>query len=278
MSRHSPPMIVSNLPDGRVGRVARHPRAGFAVCEFALPAGYRMDPHEHDRAGLVVPLAGSWRGSSEAGVTEAAGETVVVLPEGMPHRESTGPEGSRCLLVTVERSPGRAAIDLERPGERTRPDLVRLGRHLRREIREEPVDSLLVESLLLGLFEARPEPPLEDPAKAPPWMRRVVELVHDRYADPLTHEEIAGEAGVSREHLARTFRRVTGLALGAWVRRLRVQEAARRLQRDDGSLGQIAHGCGFADQSHMTRVFRGHFATTPGAYRRRLSGESSRVS
>lgn len=35
------------------------------------------------------------------------------------------------------------------------------------------------------------------------------------------------------------------------------------------SLAQIAYECGFASQSHMTRLFQARFGTTPGRLRRK---------
>jgi AraC-like DNA-binding protein len=42
------------------------------------------------------------------------------------------------------------------------------------------------------------------------------------------------------------------------------------LIREGSSLRDAAAASGFADQSHMTRVFARHFGFTPGAWRRAL--------
>jgi transcriptional regulator GlxA family with amidase domain len=38
----------------------------------------------------------------------------------------------------------------------------------------------------------------------------------------------------------------------------------------DVPLADVAAACGFADQSHLTRVFSAHTGTTPARYRKRL--------
>jgi AraC family transcriptional regulator len=69
--------------------------------------------------------------------------------------------------------------------------------------------------------------------------------------------------------LARGFRHVWGESVGERLRRLRLEAARDALARPGSDLAEVAHACGFADQSHLTRAFRRAFGLTPGAYRRR---------
>lgn len=232
-----------------------------------------MEAHAHDRSGLVLPLTGRFRAIAGRRELEAVGDRVAVLPGDAPHRESVGPDGARCLLVVPEatRPLGGNGLDLDVPGDRLRPDLASLGRLLRRELHASGATATFVaEGLLLDLFGASPTEPSGNWGAAPAWIRRVEELVRDRFAEPLTHEEIAREVGVSREHLARSFHRFAGLPLGAFVRRVRLLRAARRLRDGRPTITQIAHQCGFADHSHLTRSFRRHFDQTPAEYRERV--------
>lgn len=257
---------------GRDGLVARYVTSGFAVCDFDLPAGYRMDPHAHSRSGVVLPLRGRYRAVLDGRGLDVSGDRIGILPAGARHRETAGEEGSRCLLVTADGAPrdGRRVLDLDEPRGVRRPDLVRLGRWLYAELRRaDAAAELVVESLLLDLFAPLPAGSREVPRGAPDWMGRVQQMIHDAFAEPLGHAEIAREAGVSREHLARTFRRLHGLPLGAYVRRIRVQEAARQLRTSRRRVSAIAARCGFSDQSHLTRTFRRHFDLTPTEYRSR---------
>ena len=53
----------------------------------------------------------------------------------------------------------------------------------------------------------------------------------------------------------------------AWLVQQRA-ERARALVRAGFTLGEAAIDAGFADQSHMTRVFVRQFGFTPGAWQR----------
>ena len=69
------------------------------------------------------------------------------------------------------------------------------------------------------------------------------------------------------ESLLRHFEKAFGLTPLAWLQQQRA-ERARGLIRRGASLAQAAASCGFADQSHMTRLFTRQFGFTPGAWQK----------
>ena len=75
--------------------------------------------------------------------------------------------------------------------------------------------------------------------------------------------------GLSRIQLLRAFAQATGLTPHAYLIQRRVQ-LARRLLRGGASLAEASAEAGFADQSHLHRVFLARHGYTPGAYARSL--------
>ena len=55
--------------------------------------------------------------------------------------------------------------------------------------------------------------------------------------------------------------------MGEYVRTLRVEHAARRIAASDDALVEIALEAGFADQSHLSRVFKLHTGMLPREFR-----------
>ncbi len=137
-----------------------------------------------------------------------------------------------------------------------------------RECREpDDLTPLVVEGLALETLAACARLRAGAGSAAPPWLRRVHELVQDRFRENLSMAEIAAVAGISADHLARAFRRHFGCTLGEHLRRLRIDFACERLAEGRDSLAAIALSAGFADQSHFTRVFRQRMGITPAAFR-----------
>ena len=101
-----------------------------------------------------------------------------------------------------------------------------------------------------------------------PWQLR---MAQELIAANLTREqslvEIADHCRLSVAHCARAFKASTGYTPHGWLQERRV-DRARDLMSTELSLGEIAIACGFADQSHFTRVFTRIAGTTPGAWRR----------
>ncbi|MED5616589.1 AraC family transcriptional regulator [Janthinobacterium sp. P210005] len=78
--------------------------------------------------------------------------------------------------------------------------------------------------------------------------------------------QLAEAAGLSPYQLIRAFRAATGLTPHAYQLNMHVNRARNRLQAGT-ALAQLAHELGFADQSHLQRVFKAHAGITPGRYR-----------
>jgi AraC family transcriptional regulator len=97
---------------------------------------------------------------------------------------------------------------------------------------------------------------------------RVRDRLHDAIAGGCCLEELAAEGGVHPAHLARSFRRHFRCTVGEYLRRLRVEEAGRRLANSDEPLVAVALAAGYADQAHFTKAFRRATGTTPAEYRR----------
>ncbi len=79
--------------------------------------------------------------------------------------------------------------------------------------------------------------------------------------------EIAREVGLSREGFIRKFAREIGMTPYAYRVAHRASRARAMLRRDCAP-AEAAQNAGFADQSHLGRVFRRNFGTTPAAYAR----------
>ena len=85
--------------------------------------------------------------------------------------------------------------------------------------------------------------------------------------DALTLPSIAHRVHSSPFHLARVFRRMTGLSLHQYRTRLRLRAALERLADRESDLTALALAHGFASHSHFSDAFRREFNVTPSAFR-----------
>jgi AraC-like DNA-binding protein len=101
-------------------------------------------------------------------------------------------------------------------------------------------------------------------------VRHARERLADDPSNPPSLAQLATLVGLGKYQLLRRFEQAYGMTPHAWLRRVRI-ERARASIGGTTRLAQIAADCGFADQSHMTRAFIGHFGFTPGAWRRAVA-------
>jgi AraC-like DNA-binding protein len=94
----------------------------------------------------------------------------------------------------------------------------------------------------------------------------VCQRLADAPCEAPTLDELAALAGVGKFQLLRRFKKAYGTTPHDWLLQQRA-ERARGLIRQGAGLSEAAAGAGFADQSHMTRVFMRRFGFTPGAWR-----------
>lgn len=80
--------------------------------------------------------------------------------------------------------------------------------------------------------------------------------------------DIAQACRLSRSYFIRAFRETTGTTPHQWLLKQRVAQACALLRDSDQPLAQIAAGCGFADQSHFSRVFAQAEGMPPSQWRR----------
>ncbi len=107
----------------------------------------------------------------------------------------------------------------------------------------------------------------------PAAVARAKEYMAARLEQNIRLDGIASAAALSRFHCIRVFEAATGLTPYAWLLQQRLIRAESLLSDTTDAplkLAYIAAACGFADQAHMTRLFKARFGVTPGKYRTML--------
>ncbi|MFC1462216.1 helix-turn-helix transcriptional regulator [Verrucomicrobiota bacterium] len=109
----------------------------------------------------------------------------------------------------------------------------------------------------------------------PPWLTMIRERIENEFnVHDIDPARMALEAGFSRTHFYRVFKRTfatTPMNL-LWERRLQI--AARKLDTDPFvPIGKVAYDCGFKNHTHFTRMFRRRFGVAPKQWRRRHLGQ-----
>ena len=202
------------------------------------------------------------------------------------HANFAGDEARRIVLALRERrgavvrlgenSPAMGMIaeqllEAEGPGDNTAMCLGAVPETPKREysrVSSAYTASALGYRVLMTLADELEYP--RDREQLPEFLDRALEYCRSRLDRDISIDDMAGEAGCSRWHLARAFRRRFGVPPLTMVRELRMKLAFQLLRSEKMSVKETAMRCGFADTSYFVKVFRARYGFTPGTLRDKL--------
>jgi AraC-like DNA-binding protein len=129
--------------------------------------------------------------------------------------------------------------------------------------RSEAANSLLY-SWMLQLYNTFLIPETSDP--------RITQLIAKIESHPqnyLRYEQWNELCGLQKSHFYGLFKKVTGLTPGAFLLKVRMRNAAVRLQESKHSITDIADELGYSSIHYFTRQFSAYYGMNPTAYRSR---------
>ncbi|HEX7153768.1 MAG TPA: helix-turn-helix domain-containing protein [Thermoanaerobaculia bacterium] len=232
---------------------------GFVVREVGYAAGGRMPRHAHDFSNVTAVISGEMEETTDAAQHRGRSCSVLLKPAGTMHENVwLGRRGTRTVSVEFRgASPIVAWQWLEDP-ETARAALALIAAPGRDAIETAAV--ALIASATSAASVARGE--------TPPWLGEVKAQLERDFDEPLRFDAIAHDFGLHPVYLSRAFRRHTGRTMGEYVRALRLREARHLLSATVRPLATISAETGFADASHLCRVFTQAHEVTPNAFRR----------
>lgn len=105
------------------------------------------------------------------------------------------------------------------------------------------------------------------PVVADRVVRAAIQMIERRSHAPPSVPEMAGAVGLSTKQLHRRFQAALDMSPTKFSRTLRLRYADWMLRSSGKPISQIAEACGFADQSHFTRLYVAEFGRTPRSTR-----------
>jgi AraC family transcriptional regulator len=240
----------------------------FVVREVGYAAGGRMERHAHDFSNVTAVITGEMEETTDAGEHCGRSCSVLLKPGGTMHRNVwRGRRGTRTVSVEIrEDSPLASEVRSRTWQWLEDPDVARTALALDAAVHGASRDA--IESGAMALVAAAASAASQRAGDAPWWLGEVTATLERRFDEPLRFEAIASEIGLHPVYLSRAFRRHTGVAMTDYVRALRLRHARHLLSATDWPLATISAEVGFADASHLCRLFGAAHGVLPKAFRR----------
>ncbi|WP_227498566.1 AraC family transcriptional regulator [Synechococcus sp. PCC 7336] len=99
-------------------------------------------------------------------------------------------------------------------------------------------------------------------------LERVVDYMKANLAQDVSILDLATLTGMSESHFSRSFKQSVGVSPYRYLTQQRVERAKQLLEQRSMAISTIALDCGFANQTHLTKVFRQMTGMTPKAYQK----------
>ncbi len=244
---------------------------GFTVALMRPDPVREVELHVHDAAHLIIHLEGAYLSTAAGAPPACRHPLVVVNPPGTTHRDryarEEGAFRGRFVSVGIETAQWRAWCEHDHidAWSTSNAGVMRAAGRVVQQLGEgncTAMESAVVE--LVAQTSANRDVPRRHP---PAWLRRAMELLRDRCAAEVRVSDVAVACGVHPVSLARAFRRHLGMSPGDLLRAARLERAVALLACSNQSIASIAHACGYAHQSHLTRHLRQVHGVTPAVYR-----------
>ena len=98
-------------------------------------------------------------------------------------------------------------------------------------------------------------------------VERAIQVMHARLGEPLTVDDLATVAFMSRHHFTRVFAKITGISPARFLAAIRMQEAKRLLLETDRSVTDICFDVGYNSLGTFTRIFADFVGYPPVRFR-----------
>jgi YesN/AraC family two-component response regulator len=98
-------------------------------------------------------------------------------------------------------------------------------------------------------------------------MERVMKVINDNISNPeLTVDEVAASVGISRVHLHRKLKELTGQTTRDYIRNVRLKMAAELLSQKRYSIAEVSDLTGFANPNSFSVSFKELYGVSPSLY------------
>lgn len=147
---------------------------------------------------------------------------------------------------------------------------------LRAEVMRDQASPLFVQSLAhaIAIYLARNYGVIDEETRSsspslPGFkLRQITVWMSEHLAEDFSLEQLAAQAGLSKFHFQRLFKRATSVSPSRYHINLRMNRARQLLRETKQSVVDVALEVGYADPSHFAKLFRRETGLAPSDYRR----------
>lgn len=95
---------------------------------------------------------------------------------------------------------------------------------------------------------------------------QILAYLYEHYNDKIDLETLARQIFCSESHLARSFKKYTGMTVVSFVHKIRIEKSRHMLKEEGLSVKEAAERAGYQNLNHFYKYFKQYTGMTPAAY------------
>ena len=100
-------------------------------------------------------------------------------------------------------------------------------------------------------------------------LERIMKVINENISNSdLSVDTIAQTVGISRVHLHRKMKELTGQTPHDFIRNIRLKQAAHLLSTGDMNVTEVMYACGFSNSASFSTIFKRFYGMTPREYKK----------
>jgi AraC family transcriptional regulator len=225
--------------------------------------------HYHENSHITFILQGGNREQRNAREFQAVPGSIAFYPSGELHRNLNTKHPSRNVNVEIQHDfSSHYNLNMNAFNATTancagaKFTLLKVYREC---LTNDEHSSTSIHQLLLNFIDATSS--TKKGIYNPQWARLIIETINDRWNENISLDELAKLVQVHPVTISKFFPKYYQCTHGEYVRKLRIEKATALIRTSQLSLTEIAHQCGFFDQSHFIRIFKQTTGFLPGRYK-----------
>lgn len=98
------------------------------------------------------------------------------------------------------------------------------------------------------------------------YIRKAIEYIQRKYADPIKVTDIADYCCLNRSYLTKIFKHATGYSPQEYLIHYRIIKAKNILRENNESIGYVAYSVGYSDPLAFSKMFKSKVGVSPADY------------
>ena len=157
----------------------------------------------------------------------------------------------------------------------TDQSICRLGIHiiqalnsLARKTDRDERSLLLIKTLLLTALEDLENDHSGDSGKARQTYHLIKDYLYTNYHIAINRESVAKDLRINESYISKLFKVYSNESFNAFLKRLRMEHAARLLTESRSTIDEITFNCGFGSTTYFIKAFKAFYGISPGRFRK----------